>query len=212
MEYTYGVNALALYSLWAEFCERVGSRGYCYGAYSRLEERYFEPHRAYHTLDHIAQSLVEFDSVRHLAKNPDAVEMAIWFHDAVYDTRAIDNEERSAELVKQVCFELGLSDEFAERTARLVLSSKHHRGNPADLDEQIFTDIDLSAWGKPWEEFQKDTAKVRQEYSWVPEDIFRKRRSEILEEFMRRKRIYNTDYFYQKYETQAQENLKRAIA
>ncbi len=202
-----------LWFAWVALWQCVGARGDARKVYNDLAARYSEPHRAYHTLEHIEHCLNEFEQAWHLAKDPNAVEFALWYHDAVYDTKVRNNEERSAVLAKEVCLKIGLSSRFASRVQALILSSKHHRCNPENPDERILTDIDLAAWGKSWEGFQKDTDEIRREYSWwVPEDVFRKKRAEILQEFLDRPRIYNTAYFYGRYEAQAQRNLVRSIA
>ena len=84
----------------------------------QLTNAYSEPHRHYHTLRHVTECLTEFNSVRHLARQPVAVEMAIWFHDAIYDTHAQDNEERSAELSSQCLSEAGASVGLVETVKR----------------------------------------------------------------------------------------------
>ena len=65
--------------------------------YDALVARYSEPHRRYHTLQHLAECFAAFDEIAHLAEHPADVELALWFHDAIYDTRRSDNEQRSAE-------------------------------------------------------------------------------------------------------------------
>src|SRR6185436_2336575 len=92
----------------------------------QLIQLYNEPHRHYHNSRHITDCLSEFDLTRHLAKEPIAVELAIWFHDAIYDPRAADNEERSADLVKQCISEAGLNKTLGDAVAALVLATKQH--------------------------------------------------------------------------------------
>ena len=59
-----------------------------------LLARYSEPHRRYHTLQHLAECFAAFDEIADLAQHPADVELALWFHDAIYDTRRSDNEQR----------------------------------------------------------------------------------------------------------------------
>lgn len=80
------------------FWRRARAAGDPAASWAGLERRWSEPHRAYHALPHLAHCLDELDGARDLADDPLAVELALWCHDAVYDTRAQDNELRSAEL------------------------------------------------------------------------------------------------------------------
>ena len=90
---------------WLDLWQRLqqqGAEGDQERVYRLLSQAYCESHRAYHTLAHVAHALKEFDSVRELAKDPDAVELALWFHDVVYDIGARNNEEESARLAAAV--------------------------------------------------------------------------------------------------------------
>src|SRR5687767_3464338 len=84
------------------------------GWYEKLTAAYAEPHRHYHNQQHIAECLAEFDQARHLARDPVAVELALWFHDAVYDPKAADNEEQSAALAKRCLSEAGANPALTE--------------------------------------------------------------------------------------------------
>src|SRR6185436_5536891 len=106
---------------WLKFWAAAGASGDPEPEWRALSARYAEPHRAYHTIDHIAHCLEELDEVRGLAADPVAVEMALWYHDAVYDPRAKDNESRSADLARRAGAALGLAPERGERVARLIL-------------------------------------------------------------------------------------------
>ena len=175
-----------------------------------LISRYSEPQRHYHNLNHIAECLALFDSARSLAKDPVAVELAIWFHDAVYDTHAADNEERSAELADQCISQAGGRVELREAVAALILATRTH--DPSlHPDAPLLVDVDLSILGRSTERFREYEAQIRREYHWVPEQTFAARRAEILERFLARKRIYTTDYFFAKFEEQARTNLLHSI-
>src|SRR5687767_6949665 len=94
---------------WQRPWQAVGARGDAKSWYDRLTAAYAERHRHYHNQQHIAECLAEFDAARHLVRQPEAIELALWFHDAVYNPRAGDNEERSAALAKACLDEAGVA-------------------------------------------------------------------------------------------------------
>jgi len=178
--------------------------------YDRLVAMYSERQRHYHDLRHIADCLREFDSARQLAREPVAVELAIWFHDAVYDPRAGDNEERSAELAKHWLSKLNVPDVLVAAVPLLVLATKSHDGS-IHVDAPLLVDVDLSVLGQPRDRFWEYEAQIRAEYAWVEQKIFAAKRAEILARFLARARIYSTDVFFEKYERQARLNLRASI-
>jgi predicted metal-dependent HD superfamily phosphohydrolase len=195
---------------WRALWERLGAAGDPVPAWRDLERRYGEPHRAYHTLDHIAHALEEFEAVRGQAGSPDAVEWAIWYHDAVYDTHAFDNEERSAELALQAAARASVRPEVAAQAVRHILASRH-REPPEDADGRLFVDADLAILGQPWDRFAAYEEGIRREYRWVPSWLFRRRRRALLRAFLARPFLYVTPHFRKKYETRARQNLERSL-
>ncbi len=178
--------------------------------FNELLSRYSEPNRHYHNTRHIADCLDEFDSVKSLAKEPLAVELAIWFHDAIYDPRAADNEERSAELAKQRVLEAGLGPGLANSAAALVMATKEH-DKTFHPDAPLLVDIDLSILGQDAKRFWEYEEQIRKEYEWVSENVFKAKRAEILGRFLARARIYNTAHYFQNYEARARANLSASI-
>ena len=192
---------------WNELCR--GATSDVTGWYERLVNLYSESHRYYHNCEHIADCLREFDSARDFAGEPHEVELAIWFHDAIYNPRAADNEEQSAELARRFLTESGIGKEAA--VTQLVLATKHHDGS-LHPDATLMVDIDLSIFGQAAERFWNYERQIRREYEWVLEDIFATKRAEILEKFLSRPRIFSTEIFFSKYEAQARSNLKESVA
>jgi predicted metal-dependent HD superfamily phosphohydrolase len=176
----------------------------------RLTAAYSESHRHYHTLRHVTDCLKEFDSVRHQARQPVAVELAIWFHDALYDTHGGDDEARSAGLAEQCLSGNGSSADLVEAVKRLVMATKNHEAS-RDVDSPLLVDVDLSILGQPEERFHEYEVQIRQEYAWVPATVFAARRSEILERFLARESIYTTNWFSMKYEERARANLQNSL-
>jgi len=190
---------------WTSLCRALGS-GDATGWYDRLAGAHAEPQRHYDTQQHLVECLAELDEARHLARQPPAVEFALWFHDAVYFPQATDNEKQSARLARQCLAHIGAVDALGERVAHLVMTTKFH--NPdGDADAGLLVDIDLSILGREPKRFFEYEQQIRAEYAWVPAADYSAKRAEILERFLSRERIYTTEWFHQKYEAQARKNL-----
>ena len=140
---------------WTQLWRAVAKEPAPAGSYERLADMYSEPHRRYHNLAHIADSLTEFDRARDLAREQMAVELAIWFHDAVYDTRAADNEELSARLAQTWLGEARAEPALMDAMGRLILATKKHDASQ-HVDAALLVDIDLSILGHPRSEPGKE--------------------------------------------------------
>jgi predicted metal-dependent HD superfamily phosphohydrolase len=196
---------------WLTLWQQIGATGDADEVYINLVRQYSESHRAYHTLSHIEHCLVELEQVRQLATNPEAIELAIWFHDVIYDTEVGNNEERSADFAIEVMKKALLPDDFVRLVTNLVLVTKHSLIID-DFDCQLIVDIDLAIFGQPEIVFFNYEKQIRQEYDWVFEEQFAAGRSAILKSFLERQRIYLTDFFHDKYETQARRNIIQSLA
>lgn len=190
--------------------QRLGALTPAESVFTALFQAYSEPHRAYHNLTHLCHCLAELDAIRSLAEHPDEVEIALWFHDAIYEPLAKDNEARSAALAEQALQPAGSSPEIIKRLKTLVLATKHDQP-PLTPDTRLIVDIDLAILGQPAEQFDAYETGIRREYTMVPEDQFRQGRAAILEAFLRRSHIYHTAPFRQQYEATARENLRRSL-
>ena len=189
---------------WHELWERLGGRP-ADGLYEELIGRYQEPHRKYHTPRHLDECFAHLDAARTLAEHAAEVELALWFHDAVYDTRRQDNEEKSADWARRVC-----PAEAADRVHALILATRHD-AVPSGRDAELLVDIDLSILGAAPERFDEYELQVREEYAWVPGFVFRRKRAEILEGFLARPAIFGTEMFFHSLEQAARANLRRSL-
>ena len=178
--------------------------------FSSLTARYLEPHRAYHTMQHIEECLHEFDASANLAQSRGLVGLALFYHDAIYDTRAHDNEEKSADLASRVLDSVGAVGAVKQDLRHLILVTRHAAA-PETVDQQLVVDIDLSILGAAEARFDEYERQVRQEYSWVEESFFRAVRAGILKEFLSRPFIYNTAPYRARLEKRARGNLARSI-
>jgi len=173
--------------------------------------QYSTPDRAYHTLQHLAECLEHFDSVRELAQHSREVELAIWLHDVIYDTHRSDNEEASAQWAQQRLVAAGIAPEIVKRVVEFIQLT-NHVDEPTDEDGALLLDIDLAILGTDPERFAEYEAQVHQEYHWVPWPAFCTGRSKILRSFLERPSIYRTDFFRERFEVQARVNLAESVA
>lgn len=179
--------------------------------FQELITRYSEPHRHYHNLEHLAQVLQIIDDLSEQAHRPNDLRLAAWFHDAVYDPQVDDNEIQSAAFAKRALQTLNLDMETINSVQRLILSTQNHTPQTGDFDAQILLDADLSILSASPDEYDRYAQAIRQEYVWVPEEIYRHERIRILQTFLNRPRLYFTQKLYARLEAQARHNLKNEI-
>ena len=172
--------------------------------------RYSEPHRHYHTQQHLAECFEKVPDIIALAAHPAEVLVGLWFHDAIYDTQRHDNEQRSADWARSAARELGARAESAQRIHDLIMFTRHSAA-PTGVDAQVLVDADLSILGAQPARFQEYETQVRNEYAWVPEAVFRSARARILTEFLGRPHLYCTARFREQYEAQARRNLQHSL-
>lgn len=179
--------------------------------YHQIVACYSEPHRKYHTIQHLNECFMHLENVRSFSDHPEEVELALWFHDAIYDTSRKDNEKRSAEWARDSVLAAGVSSEPAGRIYELVMATMHN-AVPAGRDAEVLVDIDLGILGAEAARFDEYELQVREEYSWVPESLYRAARRKVLEQFVDREWIYSTAPFRSAYEARARDNISRSLA
>ena len=195
-------------SVWRE----LGGLGDDRDLAARLLTAYGEPHRAYHTVEHLRACLELLDQTRDAAERLAEVEAALWFHDAVYNPRAHDNEARSASWARSALTAGGVAEEIVTRVARLVMATAHDVQCAISPDAALVVDIDLAILGAEPGAFDRYEKAVRAEYSWVDDDAWRQGRAAMVEGFLRRETIYRTPTLFRRLEANARKNLRRSLA
>jgi predicted metal-dependent HD superfamily phosphohydrolase len=195
---------------WRRAWSAIGAIDANDGLRQRLLDAWREPQRRYHTLQHLAECLVHLESARHLAMSAGEVELALWFHDAVYDVRSDDNEDRSAAWARDALLAAGVAADAAGRVHDLVLATRH-AALPDTPDATLVVDIDLAILGAPPDRFAQYEAQVWAEYAWVDDATFRRRRHEVLTGFLARPTIYGSEHFRSRLEAAAGANLRHSI-
>ena len=180
-------------------------------AYDHLIAAYAEPHRRYHTTQHLAEVFAFYDSVAPAVGKSPLVELAVWFHDVVYNTRATNNEAASAAYATQVLVAAGLPSAACREVSNLIFATRHD-SLATSPGEQLLLDVDLSILGAEPARFAEYEIQIRREYEWVPEQQFRTTRSAILQQFLARKFIFQVPEIRGRLELRARENLASSIA
>lgn len=170
-----------------------------------------EPQRHYHTLQHLQECLQLFDTVRDQADHPVEIDLALWFHDAIYDVHAHDNEARSAKWALDALGAAGLDPLSCQRIHDLIMATRH-TSLPASPDQALLIDIDLAILGAPDARFAEYEHQIRAEYAWVPADIYTVKRRAVLQGFLDRACIYTTPSLHQRFEHVARDHLTKAVA
>ena len=182
---------------------------------SELSVLYQAEGRFYHSLAHIEAMLALAADYGRLLHDPEAVEAAIWFHDAIYNSRAKDNEARSAALAEQKLAGRVDAGRLGRIAAMILATATHEvpRFDDEDFarDAALMLDMDLAILGAAPETFDAYERAVRQEYQWVEEPMWRAGRGAVLTSFLSRDHIFHTDEFSQRFEPQARSNIARSI-
>lgn len=178
-----------------------------------LEAAYAQPHRHYHTRGHIEQCLALLDKVPDLTETEHQIlTYAIWWHDAVYDPAASDNEAKSAEMAKHDLRDFDVSLHARDEVARLILLTAGHEVEEGDRLGAILVSIDLAILGAPDDRYDAYAKAVREEYAHVPDDLWRSGRARVLQRFLDAQVIFPDPAFAQWLEPQARANLSRELA
>ena len=187
------------------------------GAAGVLEETvraYGQPHRHYHTLDHVATLLALLECHGADAADRETLALAILFHDVVYDPARPDNEEASAAWAEARLAGLGFPETQRVKVARYILATRHDRAVEAagEADLALLLDLDLSILAAPSRDYRAYAEAVRHEYAFVPDEFYRRGRRRVLEGFLQRERIYLTERLHADWERPARTNLAAEIA
>jgi predicted metal-dependent HD superfamily phosphohydrolase len=199
-----------LQASWTRCWSGLDGRGDGSALFHKLVAAYQEPQRRYHTTEHLAECLSLLGQHLDLAQSSAEVEMAMWFHDAIYDVTASDNEARSADWARTDLIGAGVSPTSVETVCQHIMATMHS-ALPMPGDQTLLVDVDLSILGAPRARFEAYEEQVRDEYSWVPETVFRQKRSDVLASFLKRSSIYGTPKLRASLERSARSNLAWSI-
>ena len=178
--------------------------------WSKILKQYHSKTRHYHNIVHLTYIFSCLNDVKSKIEDWDSVVFAVFYHDFNYSIFKKDNEEKSAMSAGKELKALGFPADQIERVKSHILATKHHRYSN-DQDTNLFTDADLAILGGSHSEYQHYKTNVRQEYAWYPDVVYKAGRKQVLNHFLTREKIFNTDYFQKSKEHQAALNLKTEL-
>jgi predicted metal-dependent HD superfamily phosphohydrolase len=205
-------RVLRLTERWHALASPYHCRATRTGILDPIIRRYCEPHRHYHTLEHIEEMLAIIDEHRERLLEYEVLCFATWFHDVVYDPCAQDNEERSAVLARRTMPKLMVHGWMTLRTVALIHATKTHEPPDRSFDAALFIDADLAVLGAEPERFRRYARDIRREYAHVPDDAYRAGRRGVLERFLARESVYRTDVMRERLEARARRNIHSELA
>ncbi|MCG8613193.1 MAG: hypothetical protein MI864_22005 [Pseudomonadales bacterium] len=171
-----------------------------------LVQAYSEAHRQYHTLVHLESVLSLLDQYQHLAQHTHEIELALWFHDAIYQPKSTSNELESAQWARTFLNQNQINPQSTARIEQLI-DATSHTGASGTVDEKLISDIDLAILGRPKTDYETYTHSVRFEYQHVPISLYREKRKAVLQGFLNRPKIYLTEALHDRFEEQARRNI-----
>ncbi|SFF91008.1 HD domain-containing protein [Pontibacter chinhatensis] len=178
--------------------------------WQELVQLYTSPGRHYHTLSHLQKLFqLTLEQLPHIAQ-PRAFQFAIFYHDAIYDPTRQDNEAQSAALASTRLPEIGVPAAEVELVSQLILATREHLPQPLP-DANLLLDFDLAILGASWEQYQKYSQQIREEYRMYPDATNRLGRKQVLQHFLSREHIYHTPLMRGQLEQQARQNLKQEM-
>jgi predicted metal-dependent HD superfamily phosphohydrolase len=170
-----------------------------------------EPHRRYHDLSHLAAVLGIVEALAPAADDPDAIRLAAWYHDVVYDPRSADNEARSAGRARAGLRGLVHDDRLAE-VERLVLLTVDHDPAPDDANGAVLCDADLAVLAAPPEAYAAYASAVRAEYEHLSDAEFTAGRIAVLERLLALPALYRLPEDDERWTATARANLTAELS
>jgi predicted metal-dependent HD superfamily phosphohydrolase len=201
-----------LVAAWLDLGRRLQARGDVAGAGAAVLGRWAEPHRGYHDLAHLDEVLARIDLLAAEAEHADVVRLAAWFHDAVYDPTAGDNEQRSAELAQEVLDRLGVAGDVGDEVARLVRLTATHDVADDDRDGGVLCDADLAVLASDDLRYASYVEGVRREYGHLDDATFARGRGAVLRRLLDRPALFHTAYGQREWEAGARHNIAAELA
>lgn len=197
--------------LFFEACRHYSSDGPLVSSlWEEIEKKYSAADRHYHNLVHLDNLSKELIPVKEQFNNWDTAVFSIVYHDVVYNVLKQNNEEKSADHAEKKLASIAVPAVEVQKCRTMILATKSHQASD-DHEVDLFTDADLSILGAPDAAYETYFKQIRKEYGIYPGLVYCPGRKKVLQHFLTMPRIFKTNYFFEKYETQARKNLASEV-
>ena len=177
--------------------------------HAMLYDAYSEVQRHYHSIQHIVECLEHLHRIKTHLDDTLSVELAIWFHDVIYNPQAHDNEQQSADYMQRMLENVLGAEQIAKIYVWILATQVH--APTADTDLAYLLDIDLAILASDPMRFAEYECQIRQEYAWVEPSLYVQKRQQVLRHFLETQPLYQTPFFQKRYEHQAKQNLTQTL-
>ena len=178
--------------------------------FEEIEKKYTARSRYYHNLQHIAALLQLCEQYTDRLTDKYVVELAVFYHDIIYNVLRKDNEPRSALLAIKRLYAVGVPEDKITQVKLFIEATQTHSitGTVVNThDLQLFLDFDMSILGAGWNDYLEYTKQVRREYRVYPDKLYIPGRTKFLEHCLQTQHIFQTPEFRETYEAAARANM-----
>jgi pantetheine-phosphate adenylyltransferase len=143
------------------------------GVNNNILDHYREPHRFYHTIEHLDDLCTQFEEQGY--GDNDVLLLATIFHDIIYDPKSPTNEEDSARYFNEIFTgDLRIKNEVTG----IILDTKTHK--PQSELSKVFCDADLNILQQPFAKLLEYEHQIFKEFQFVDYAIYCEKRIEVL--------------------------------
>lgn len=178
--------------------------------WDEIVQHYSSKSRYYHTLKHLENIYNEITQCRKQVEDWDTILFSLFYHDIIYNATKKNNEEKSIDLAVKRLIQLNYHTHKIDLCYLTILATKTHDMSD-NHDINLFTDADLSILGSSWLEYEQYCKQIRSEYSIYPDFLYNPGRKKALKHFSAMDSIFKTEFFRNKYESTARDNINKEL-
>jgi predicted metal-dependent HD superfamily phosphohydrolase len=178
--------------------------------WNEIYSAYSSEGRYYHGLEHL-RSIFRLTEEEVLSTTDrQALNLAVFYHDIVYDFERKDNERKSADLAIDRLSRAGVDQILIERVEELIMATYGHEYSD-DALRNLMIEADVSVIGTDHDTYAKYAENCRREYSMFSDEEYNPVRKQALSHFLNTGSLFVSPKFKERFEANAKRNLQWEI-